>query len=99
LDRSVRKGRSPIHGYGCFARRAFAAGDHIGTFEGEQVDQDGTYVLWVYDVEGGAIARRGTNVLRWLNHSADPNAELDGFDLYACRPIAADEEITIDYVS
>lgn len=97
LDRLVRKGRSAIHGFGCFACRPFAAGDHVGTFEGQPVDQDGTYVLWVYDAEGGAIARRGTNVLRWLNHSTDPNAELEGFELYARRPIAVDEEITIDY--
>jgi SET domain-containing protein len=37
------------------------------------------------------------NLLRWLNHSDDPNAELDGFDLYARRAIAVDEEITFDY--
>jgi hypothetical protein len=76
---------------------SFATGEHIGTFEGPEVQEDGTHVLWVYDPEAGAVARRGTNLLRWLNHSEEPNAELHGFDLYARRPIAADEEITIDY--
>lgn len=77
---------------------AFQTGDFIGTYEGPEVDRDGTYVLWVYDPEGNILSgREGRNLLRWLNHSDDPNAELDGFDLYARRPIRVDEEITFDY--
>lgn len=99
LDQRVRKAPSPIHGFGCFARVAFQAGDRIGTFEGAEVDEDGTYVLWVYDVDGQVLtAREGSNLLRWLNHSPDPNAELDAFELYARRRIEPGEEITIDYV-
>ncbi|WP_295441252.1 SET domain-containing protein [uncultured Thiodictyon sp.] len=98
LDARVRKGRSPIHGWGCFARIPFATGQRIGTFEGSEVVEDGPHVLWVYDPDGGApSARQGTNLLRWLNHSAEPNAEFEVFHLYARRPIAAGEEITIDY--
>jgi uncharacterized protein len=98
LSERVRKGPSQIHGVGCFARVPFEPGEHIGTFEGPEVEQDGTHVLWVYDAQGGgAVARRGTNCLRWMNHSEDPNAELIGFELYARRAIAAGEEITIDY--
>jgi hypothetical protein len=55
-------------------------------------------VLWTYDSEGNVlVGREGRNLLRWLNHSDDPNAEFDGFDLYARRAIAVDEEITFDY--
>lgn len=98
LSDRVGKGPSAIHGFGCFARVPFAPGERIGTFEGPRVDQDGTHVLWVYDPQGeGAVARRGTNLLRWLNHSDDPNAELRAFDLHARRPIVPGEEITIDY--
>lgn len=97
LAERVRKAPSPIHGFGCFAQVSFAAGDHIGTFEGPEVQEDGTHVLWVYDPENGAVARRGANLLRWLNHSEDPNAELRAFELHARRPIAPGEEITIDY--
>jgi hypothetical protein len=94
----VCKAPSPIHGCGCFARVALAAGDFIGTYEGPEVQEDGTYVLWVYDAEGGVLrARSGRNLLRWINHSEDPNAEFDRFDLYARRAIAAGDEITIDY--
>jgi uncharacterized protein len=89
---------SPIHGQGCFARVSFECGDHIGTYQGPEVEEDGTHVLWIYDSEGNVLAgREGRNLLRWLNHSEHPNAEFDGFDLYARHAIAADEEITFDY--
>jgi SET domain-containing protein len=98
LSERVCRAQSPIHGFGCFARIPFRAGDYIGTFRGPQVTEDGAFVLWVYDPEGqGLSAREGSNLLRWLNHSEDPNAELDLFRLYARRGIAAGEEITIDY--
>jgi uncharacterized protein len=89
---------SPIHGQGCFARTAYAAGAFIGTFTGAEVDEDATQVLWFYDAETQTVQRRrGDNLLRWLNHSDQPNAVFYGFDLYALRPIIANAEITIDY--
>lgn len=98
LRTRVYRAASPIDGQGCFAKIAFRGGDFIGTFEGPEVDRDGTYVLWTYDAEGNVlVGREGRNLLRWLNHSDDPNAELDGFDLYARRAIAVDEEITFNY--
>jgi uncharacterized protein len=98
LGARVRKAPSPIHGFGCFARVGFERGDRIGTYEGLEVQQDGTYVLWVYDAEGQVLtAREGHNLLRWLNHSSEPNAEFDAFELYARRRIEVGEEITIDY--
>lgn len=98
LDERVCKSPSPIHGFGCFARVRFLVGDLIGTYEGPEVQEDGTYVLWVYDAQEQVLyARDGRNLLRWLNHSADPNAEFDSFDLYARCQIEPGEEITIDY--
>ena len=98
LTDRVMKAESPIHGYGCFARVPFAAGELIGTYEGPEVREDGIYVLWVYDAEAEVlIARRGLNLLRWLNHSDDANAEFDAFRLFARRAIQAGEEITIHY--
>lgn len=98
LSNRVCKAPSPIHGFGCFARVELAVGEFIGTYQGPEVQEDGTYVLWVYDAEGEALsARSGRNLLRWINHSEDPNAGFDLFDLYARRAIAVGEEITIDY--
>lgn len=93
----VYRGPSPIHGTGCFACRAFAAEEHIGTYEGPRAKRDGTYVLWVYEERQTPVGRSGRNLLRYLNHQEDGNAEFDGFDLYAKREIACGEEITFDY--
>lgn len=94
-----RLGRAPssIHGFGCFARVPFRAGDWIGTYEGPPATRDGTYVLWVGDDRGKWSGRSGRNLLRWLNHSDQPNTVFAGFDLYALRDIASGEELTFDY--
>lgn len=97
LGTCVYRGPSPIHGQGCFARIAFAVGDHIGRFDGPLAHRDGRYVLWVDDERGGWTGRRGRNLLRWINHSDRPNARFDGFDLFAVDAIAPGDEITCDY--
>ena len=90
---------SSIHGKGLFANEAIATDSHIGTFKGIGTRTDGTYVLWHYDENDIYRGRRGTTPLRFLNHSISPNAEFDGFELYALTCIDAGEEITIDYDS
>nr|WP_209262241.1 SET domain-containing protein-lysine N-methyltransferase [Thiorhodococcus minor] len=98
MQSRVYAARSRIHGFGCFARIGFESGDFIGSYAGPTVEEDGRYVLWVYDAEADRVtARLGTNLLRWVNHSDEPNAEFDGFDLYAKAAIAAGDEITCDY--
>lgn len=93
----VRRAESSIHGQGCFARVDFAPGAYIGTYEGPPASRDGTYVLWISEDGESWRGRSGRNLLRWLNHSATPNAAFDGYDLYALTAIAAGEEITFDY--
>jgi SET domain-containing protein len=88
---------SPIHGKGLFARSHIKRETYIGTYEGPQAKKNGSHVLWVYDENDEIVGRRGLNKLRYLNHSDKPNAEFDGFDLYALRNIRPGEEITIDY--
>lgn len=89
---------SPIHGKGLFAARSLAAGELIGVYEGPRVDEDGIYVLWVEDEPGGGwTGYDGRNEMRFLNHSAAPNAEMDGLHCYALENIPAGREITIDY--
>ncbi len=99
LRERVRRGPSAIHGQGCFARVHFAAGDYIGTYEGPAARRNGTYVLWVSADGEHWQGRSGRNLLRWLNHNAEPNAAFDGFDLYALAAIAPGEEITFDYTN
>lgn len=90
---------SGIHGRGVFAATVIRKGDYIGTFAGPVAKRNGTYVLWAYETDDAdePIGRSGRNLLRFLNHALPPNAEFDGFDLYARRRIREDEEITIDY--
>lgn len=93
----IFKAPSQIHGTGCFAGRDFSAEEHIGTYEGPLAKRDGTYVLWVYEDGRAPVGRSGRNLLRYLNHQEDGNAEFDGFELYAKRDITCGEEITFDY--
>ncbi len=99
LSQWVYAGPSSIHGTGLFARREIPAGSYIGTYWGPEAKRNGPYVLWVSEDadEEHWIGRSGRNLLRYLNHSADCNAEFDGFDLYALRDIRAGEEITFYY--
>lgn len=93
----VRSGPSPIHGTGCFAVVGFAEGHWIGTFTGVPVQEDGEHVLWASDDGVHWEGREGSGVLRYLNHSATPNAQFVGFELYALADVAPGEEITINY--
>ena len=95
---------SPIHGHGLFANRHIAADTWIGHYDGPQTMENGMHVLWVdagSDQNGGGediwIGYDGNNELRFLNHANDPNGEMDGLDLYACRDICRGDEITINY--
>lgn len=99
LQAIVYVGDSGIHGRGLFAGCDIGCDEYIGTFHGPKTRKDGVHVLWVYDSHDSdkAIGREGRNMLRYLNHAEPSNAEFDGFDLYATRAIAKDEEITIDY--
>lgn len=88
---------SSVHGQGVFACAPIAAGELIGSYEGNPADTDGTHVLWVETDDGGWDGIDGTGVLRFLNHSRAPNVEFDGPDLYALREIAVGEELLFDY--
>ena len=97
LGNIVYRAPSTIHGNGLFAKVSIAKGSYIGTYEGPTAKRDGTYVLWVFEEGSSPVGRSGRNLLRYLNHQDEGNAEFDGFDLYALRDIDPNEEITFDY--
>ncbi len=97
LGDRVYRAPSKIHGNGLFAKTAIGEGEYIGTYEGPAAKRDGTYVLWVFEDDKEPVGRSGRNLLRYLNHQDDGNAEFDGFDLYALYDIEPHEEITFDY--
>jgi len=89
---------SPIHGLGLFAARALRAGQLVGVYSGPRVDTDGPHVLWIEDEPGGDwTGYEGRNEMRYLNHSARPNAEMDGLHCHPLPDIPPGAEITIDY--
>ncbi|MBF0470727.1 MAG: SET domain-containing protein-lysine N-methyltransferase [Gammaproteobacteria bacterium] len=88
---------SPLHGQGLFARKGVAKGRYLGSYAGPKTRRNGMYVLWVEESEGEWIGCNGKNLLRYINHSTKPCAEFDGLDLYACKRIKKDQEITINY--
>jgi hypothetical protein len=54
-------------------------------------------VLWVFEDGKSPVGRSGRNLLRYLNHHDEGNAEFDGFDLFALEDIEPHHEITFDY--
>lgn len=88
---------SSIHGQGLFAAVELRAGQLIGYYEGRRVERDGRYVLWVEEDDDCWTGYEGINCMRFLNHSNNPNAEMNGLECYALTAIPAGQEITIDY--
>ena len=97
LERYYYVQDSNIHGLGLYAKVTIERGTYMGTYAGVSTQTNDTHVLWVEAEDGKWVGRDGENLLRYLNHSAIPSAEFDGFDLYALRDIQPHEEITIDY--
>jgi uncharacterized protein len=97
---------SPIHGYGVVATRDFAVGEVIADVEcilwREEEDRDDRYSLWL----GEGYFLDMVDQTRWINHSCDPNGEVEAdfaadgqhwARIVAIRPIVAGDEITFDY--
>ena len=88
---------SGIHGLGVYAKESIEAAAKVGTYLGNPTSKNDTYVLWIIEEDGSEYGIDGTSDLRYLNHSAEPNAEFDGEELHALRRIAVGEEVTIHY--
>ena len=89
--------RSPIHGKGVFARARIRGGVYIGRYVGRRTMRNNRYVLWIDLPDGSTTGIQGRNSLRFVNHSARPNAEFRGDELFSIRSIRPGEEITVHY--
>jgi len=90
---------SPIHGLGVFAKRSFLAGQLLFSTD--------EYSVTPYPIYGSV--RRGPTehllepqVLRWTNHSCEPNARVRFrgrvAEILASRPVRAGDEVVCDYL-
>lgn len=102
----LRVFKSSIHGYGLCATKAYAVGDHIADVDGVQLRRaeltNDDYCLLIED----DVFFDMVDQTRWINHSCDPNTEIEAdvdptgkawARLVAIRDIAAGEELTYDY--
>jgi hypothetical protein len=105
-------GSSAVHGRGCYAGEPIPAGGFIIEYTGEWVsaeeayrreadpDRPGIYTFWTGD-DGAIDGLQGGNAARFINHCCTPNCdyriENRRVFIHAARPIAAGEELFIDY--
>jgi len=110
--RFVRR-RSPIHGYGLFARRPIPKGTRLMEYVGELINADqaeGRYPevdipphTFLFDAEDDMYIDGGVggNSSRFINHSCKPNCEAvqDGKRIFVetIRAIRPGEELFYDY--
>jgi hypothetical protein len=116
IVQGLRVVRSPIHGYGVVALRPFTKGEIVIRAEGfvyaEDESFDDTYALVLPTddlpgVQGEHIYYDLVDQSRWINHSCDPNTEVESAMDHATgqpsawwvatRDIREGEELVYDY--
>lgn len=105
--------QSPVHGLGLFATAPIPAGEQIGVYTGQRHESDDdaawdSNLTYLFRLSDGTLINGlvGGNATRHLNHSCEPNCsafEVEDADcqlaivIEAKRPIAAGEELSLDY--
>jgi len=114
LRQSVAIRRSPVHGRGVYARVPIAEGTRIVEYRGERIttaeadarypeDDTQPYHTFLFAIDDDVMvdASRGGGTARWVNHSCDPNCEVELDDgrlwIEAIRDISPGEELVYDY--
>jgi hypothetical protein len=94
------------HGAALFATRDFARGERILRIEGRTQQHPTRYSIQIdhgLHIEADGDLReadmRVRHPWRFLNHSCDPVARIEGDALYARSALRAGEEITFDYTT
>ncbi len=99
---------SPIHSVGVYAATPIRKGTRIVEYVGrritaEEADRlyDNAPRTYLYGLDDGKTVIDGEGIAAYLNHSCDPNCEVDEIKgrvwLFAIRDVAAGEELVWDY--
>jgi len=99
---------SPIHSVGVYAATPIRKGTCVVEYTGERITPeeadrryDGAPRTYLYGLEDGKTVIDGEGMGAYLNHSCDPNCEIDEIKgrvwIFAIRDIAAGEELLWDY--
>jgi uncharacterized protein len=99
---------SPIHSVGVYTNSVIRKGSRILEYDGERITAeeadrryDTSSRTYLYGLDDGKTVIDGAGLGAYLNHSCDPNCEVDEVKgrvwLLALRDIAAGEELLWDY--
>jgi SET domain-containing protein len=99
---------SPIHSVGVYTSAPIRKGTRVIEYTGprisaEEADRryEGALRTYLYGIGDGKIIIDGEGIAAYLNHSCDPNCEVDEIKdrvwIFAIRNIAAGEELLWDY--
>ena len=90
------KAESDVHGYGLFSDTPIYKGELVGKFSILPAVYNTKFSIWFDDDHF-----RATNILKYSNHSSNPNAEVNGdtLELIAISDIPAHSEIFWHYGS
>jgi uncharacterized protein len=99
---------SPIHSVGVYTSTPIRKGARVVEYTGprisaEEADRlyEGALRTYLYGIGDGKIIIDGEGIAAYLNHSCDPNCEVDEIKnrvwIFAIRNIAAGEELLWDY--
>ena len=106
----VRVKRSPVHGRGVFAAKAFRKGERIIEYAGRRIswssvpDELEDPRMYYFGIGDGSVVidpSVGGNEAQFINHSCDPNCEIretrGRIFIHALRNIRPGEELSYDY--
>jgi uncharacterized protein len=99
---------SPIHSVGVYTTTRIPKGVRVVEYAGPRITPaqadrlyDGSTRTYLYGLEDGKTVIDGEGLGAYLNHSCDPNCEIDEIKgrawIFALRDIAAGEELVWDY--
>src|ERR1700704_2774101 len=99
---------SPIHSVGVYTSKLIRKGTRVVEYAGERITPkeaarryDGVSRTYLYGLDDGKTVIDGEGLGAYLNHSCDPNCEVDEIKgrvwIFAIRDIAAGEELLWDY--
>jgi uncharacterized protein len=99
---------SPIHSVGVYTSKPIRKGMRVVEYAGERITAeeadrryDGVSRTYLYGLDDGKTVIDGHGLGAYLNHSCEPNCEVDEIKgrvwLFAIRDIAAGEELVWDY--
>lgn len=99
---------SPIHSVGVYTAAPIRKGTRIIEYDGpritaEEADRlyEGAARTYLYGLGDGKVVIDGEGIAAYMNHSCDPNCEVDEIKdrvwIFALRDIAAGEELLWDY--